>query len=149
VKVSRQLAVAFFFLTSVLSSSLLWGDDPLKSLPGTSEDAGDQLMWAVLKVVGFLLLLGAIAFFANDFFRGRRLGRFKIGREKRLRVADVCALGNRQFVFVIECGGQRHLLGGGGDGVRYLSRLPDEPGESFETKLDAEIHSNAEKDEIE
>ena len=145
-KVCRQIAVALFLLTLVFSPSLLLGEDPVKSLPGVPEKAGDQLMWAVLKVVGFLMLLGAIAFFANDFFRGRRLGRFKTGKERRLRVADVCALGNRQFVFVIECGGQRHLLGGGGDGVRYLSRLPDEPEESFDSKLETKLKADAEED---
>ena len=145
-KVCRQIAGALFLLTLVFSTSLLLGEDPVKSLPGVPEEATDQLMWAVLKVVGFLLLLGAVAFFANDFFRGRRLGRFKVGKEKRLRVADVCALGNRQFVFVIECGGQRHLLGGGGDGVRYLSRLPNEPEESFESKLETELKSNDEEE---
>ena len=101
----------------------------------------DEATNSILWVVGVLLLFGALAYFLSDFVRNRRLGPVRKGRAQRLRVADVCALGNRQFVFVIECGEERHLVGAWTNGIRHLSRLPTNVEESFETKLDAEIKS--------
>ena len=146
-KASRQIAVFLLLLTFLLSPILLLGDGSAKSLPGVSEEASDKFMLGVLKVVGLLLLLGTMAYFATDFFRNRRLGRFKGDKSKRLRVADVCALGNRQFVFVIECEGQRHLVGAWTSGIRYLSRLPSEMEESFEGHLDSQIQSDDDEED--
>tara|TARA_Y100001934_G_scaffold279403_1_gene383086 strand:+ start:15813 stop:16256 length:444 start_codon:yes stop_codon:yes gene_type:complete len=147
VKVSRQIAVFLLLLTLALSPPLLLGDLSAKSLPGVSEEAGDKFFLGVLKVVGLLMLLGAMAYFATDFFRNRRLGRFKGDRSKRLRVADVCALGNRQFVFVIECEGQRHLVGAWTTGIRYLSPLPGTTDASFENQLSSQMQSVDEEED--
>ena len=146
-KVSRHIAVFLFLLTLVFSPTLLFGEASVKSLPGVSEEASDQLLWGVVKVVGFILLLGAAAFFATDFFRNRRLGRFSGDKTKRLRVADVCALGNRQFVFVIECGEERHLVGAWTNGIRYLSRLSSDSGASFEEQLETQVRASDEEDD--
>lgn len=146
-KLSRQIAVFLLLLASVLSPILLLGDTPVKSLPGVSEEAGDKFFLGVLKVVGLLMLLGAMAYFATDFFRNRRLGRFKGDRSKRLRVADVCALGNRQFVFVIECEGERHLVGAWTTGIRYLSPLSGTAEASFENQLSSHMQTADDEEE--
>jgi len=145
----RQIAALFFLLTFALAPPLFSGEDTTQQVVFASTDVVDKLTNGILWVVGFLLLLGAVAYFLSDFVRNRRLGPLKRGKEKRLRVADVCALGNRQFVFVIECGEERHLVGAWTNGIRHLSRLPRDSEEPFETKLDVELQSTAEEDDDE
>ena len=145
----RQIAALFFLLTLALAAPLLFGEDATEAVFFASTDKVDKLTNGILWVVGFLLLLGVVAYFLSDFVRNRRLGPLKRGRAKRLRVADVCALGNRQFVFVIECGGERHLVGAWTNGVRYLSRLPSDSEDPFETKLDVELQSSDQEDDEE
>jgi|TARA_Y100000588_G_scaffold260829_1_gene275406 flagellar biogenesis protein FliO len=143
VKPSRQIAVFFLLLTFVFLPHLLLGQDKGDSFKPPDTDG---LFWGMIKVVSVLVILGVIAFFGKDFLRSRRLGRFKVDEAQRLRVADVCSLGNRQFVFVIECGEERHLVGSSSDGVRYLSQLNDAPVKSFESELESEIQSSGQKE---
>ncbi|MFP6900662.1 MAG: flagellar biosynthetic protein FliO [Opitutales bacterium] len=135
-KVCRQIAALLFLLpTLALSPVLLCGDDFARAdVLLASEPQFEWPKW--LTIVGALLLLGTVAYFLSTFVRNRRFGPFKRAGSKRLRVAEVCALGNRQFVFVIECAGERHLVGAWTNGIRHLSRLPKDSEESFEAKLD-------------
>ena len=130
-KACRQIAAALFLLlTLAFLPASLCGED---FSPTVLANAVEWPKW--LTVLGVLLLLGSVAYFLSSFVRNRRFGPLNKDSAKRLRVAEVCALGNRQFVFVIECAGERHLVGAWTNGIRYLSPLPKESEESFEAKL--------------
>ena len=141
----RQIAALFFLITLALSPCLLFGEGAPESMFILAGAGIDETTNRILWIVGALLLFGAVAFFLSDFVRNRRLGPLRRGRVQRLRVADVCALGNRQFVFVIECGEERHLIGAWANGIRHLSRLPSNVEEEpFEEQLAAELKSGEE-----
>lgn len=47
------------------------------------------------------------------------------GRPRRLQLCATMALGDKRFVSIIECDGQRFLIGGGIGNVSLLAQLPD------------------------
>lgn len=59
----------------------------------------------------------------------RRLALPAARRAKTLTVVESAALGDRRLVAVVECGGQRFLVGSSPSSVSLLARLPDRPAE--------------------
>ena len=142
-KACRQNAAALFLLlTLALLPTSLFGEVLSRTVLA---NAVGWPKW--LTVLGALLLLGSVAYFLSTFVRNRRFGPLNKDSAKRLKVAEVCALGNRQFVFVIECSGERHLVGAWANGIRYLSRLPKDSEESFEDKLGEQGRREEEEDD--
>ena len=88
----------------------------------------------LVKLIGFLGLLGAGAYFLTDFAKKRRI-QSALSSEGKIVVADTCALGNKQFLVVAQYGPEKHLIGVSPNSIRYLSKLNSESND-FQQKLD-------------
>ena len=96
--------------------------------------SGDGYIFDLVKLIGFLGLLGAGAYFLTDFAKKRRV-QSALSNEGKIVVADTCALGNKQFLVVAQYGPEKHLLGVSPNSIRHLSKLNSESND-FQQKLD-------------
>ena len=85
---------------------------------------GGDLLWLWVKVIAFLVFLGAGAALLNYYYRHKRPG-IKSARAGKIHLADTCALGNRQYLVVAQFGRERHLLGISPNAINHLSSLRD------------------------
>jgi flagellar biogenesis protein FliO len=96
--------------------------------------SGDGYVFDLVKLIGFLGLLGAGAYFLTDFAKKRRV-QSALSSEGKIVVADTCALGNKQFLVVAQYGPEKHLIGVSPNSIRHLSKLNSESND-FQQKLD-------------
>ena len=103
---------------------------------------GSDLLWLWVKVIAFLVFLGAGAALLNYYYRHKRPG-IKSARAGRIHLADTCALGNRQYLVVAQFGRERHLLGISPNAINHLSNLREV--ELQDEKLQSTIGPKLEK----
>ena len=99
--------------------------------PSVGSDADTFWLW--IRVLAFLGLLGAGAYFLTHYNRGRRI-RSTLSGEEKIIVADTCSLGNKQFLVVAQYGVEKHLIGVSPSSISYLSRLSSDNND-FQQKL--------------
>ena len=102
-----------------------------------------QYILDLLKLVGFLGLLGAGAYFLTDYTRRKRI-RSALKNEGKIVVADTCSLGNKQFLVVAQYGAEKHLIGVSQSSINHLSQLSSD-NDGFQQKLD-KVESTDEKE---
>ena len=73
--------------------------------------------------------------FLSDFFgelarhfRRMKLARLSIRRERRLRLRETLALGERRLVAIVECDGREFLVAATGQTISLLAPLDSAPG---------------------
>jgi len=104
------------------------------SFLSTVSVSGDGYVFDLVKLIGFLGLLGAGAYFLTDFAKKKRV-QSALSSEGKIVVADTCALGNKQFLVVAQYGPEKHLIGVSPNSIRHLSKLNSENND-FQQKLD-------------
>ena len=80
-----------------------------------ADQVDSKFLW--LKVIAFLCILGALGFFISRFNKNKIINS-QIKGDGRIRIADSCSLGNRQYLVIAQCDKDRFLLGeetGGND----------------------------------
>jgi flagellar biogenesis protein FliO len=88
------------------------------ALPGPADAAG-----AVFRLAGALAVVLSILF--AGVWAYRHWQRLAVrGAVPELRVAEVRNLGQRQALYLVECAGQRFLVGGSPAGLALLAPLP-------------------------
>lgn len=100
----------------------------------------------LLKLIGFLGLLGAGAYFLTDYTKRKRI-RSALKNEGKIIVADTCSLGNKQFLVVAQYGAEKHLIGVSQSSISHLSQLSSETG-GFQQKLDEVESTDEEKSDV-
>ena len=96
--------------------------------------SGDgEYMLDLFKLIGFLGLLGAGAYFLTDYTRKKRI-RSALTNEGKIVVADTCSLGNKQFLVVAQYGAEKHLIGVSQSSISHLSRLSSD-NDGFQQQL--------------
>ena len=90
-------------------------------------------MLDLFKLIGFLGLLGAGAYFLTDYTRKKRI-RSALTNEGKIVVADTCSLGNKQFLVVAQYGAEKHLIGVSQSSISHLSRLSSD-NDGFQQQL--------------
>ncbi len=76
----------------------------------------------IFRVVGFLGVLAAIAFFFNRFITSRKTSLASI-KKNGISISETKSLGNKQFLAVAEYEGERFLLGISPNQIQFLSKL--------------------------
>ena len=79
-----------------------------------------DLIW--VKVLGFLLVLGIIAFFIRKYNSSEYLNKKRVPGRK-IFISDTCPLGNKNYLIVAQCDNDRHLIGVGPNFCQYLTKL--------------------------
>ena len=92
-------------------------------------------MW--VRVVSFLGLLAACAYFITQYNRKKQFRSFSQNKGKIL-IADTCPLGNRQYLVVAQYGNEKHLLGVNPNAISHLSKIE-------EVDPNTDIHSSDKK----
>lgn len=100
----------------------------------------------LLKLIGFLGLLGAGAYFLTDYTKRKRI-RSALKNEGKIIVADTCSLGNKQFLVVAQYGAEKHLIGVSQSSISHLSQLSSDSG-GFQQKLDEVESTDEEKSDV-
>ena len=93
----------------------------LSSVPSPSNPAPESV-WLWVRVVAFLGLLAAGAYFLSVFTKKKRLSSNTSSKGK-IFIADTCPLGNRQYLVVAQYGSEKHLLGINANSMIHLSKL--------------------------
>ena len=78
--------------------------------------------WLWVRVVGFLGILAASAYFLTLFQKKRQFTSLK-KKHGKIVIADTCPLGNRQYLVVAQYGLEKHLLGVSPGQVMHLAKL--------------------------
>ncbi|MDA8775027.1 flagellar biosynthetic protein FliO [Opitutales bacterium] len=81
-----------------------------------------ELFWLWVRVVAFIGVMGASAYFLSQFTKRKRK-RLSSPSNGKIVIADTCALGNRQFLMIAQCGKEKHLLGVSSGSVNHLAKL--------------------------
>ena len=92
----------------------------LSSTVSPSNTIVGDLIW--VKVLGFLLVLGIIAFFIRKYNSSEYLNKKRIPG-KKIFISDTCPLGNKNYLIVAQCDDDRHLIGVGPNFCQYLTKL--------------------------
>ena len=100
----------------------------------------------LLKLIGFLGLLGAGAYFLTDYIRRKRI-RSALKNEGKIVVADTCSLGNKQFLVVAQYGAEKHLIGVSQSSISHLSQLSSD-NDGFQQKLDKVESTDEEESDV-
>ena len=101
------------------------------SSSSVESEADTLFLW--IRVLAFLGLLGAGAYFLTHYNRGRKI-RSTLSGEGKIIVADTCSLGNKQFLVVAQYGTEKYLIGVSPSSISYLSRLSSDNND-FQQKL--------------
>jgi len=80
----------------------------------------------IFRVLGFLGLLGGIAFFINRFLSARK-SVFLAKTSQGISISETKHLGNKQFLVVVEYGGEKLLLGISPQQIQCLSKISSPP----------------------
>ncbi len=87
----------------------------------------------LLRVLGYIGVLGALAYFLSRFLKAKKYGKISTESDSIL-ITATHSLGNRQFLVVAKCEKQKHLLGVSPVGITHLAKLgenaPMQEGES-------------------
>ena len=84
--------------------------------------ADTSCMW--VRVVAFLGLLAACAYFMTQYKRKKQFRSFRQTKRKIL-IADTCPPGNRQYLVVAQYGSEKHLLGINPNAISHLSKIEE------------------------
>jgi flagellar biogenesis protein FliO len=117
----------------------------LQPLVASSMDQEVSTVWLWIRVIAFLGLMGASAYFLTNYTRKRRV-RSSLSGEGKIVVADTCSLGNRQFLVVAQYGAEKYLIGVSPSSISYLSRLSSGASD-FQHELD-QVESKSEDDQV-
>ena len=104
-----------------------------------TDQVDTQVLW--LKVIAFLCILGAIGFFITRFNKNKIINSQMKG-DGRIRIADSCSLGNRQYLVIAQCDKDRFLLGIGPNSFQNLAKLPQAVTQDEIPKSDAVVSKN-------
>ena len=104
-----------------------------------TDQVDTQVLW--LKVIAFLCILGAIGFFITRFNKNKIINSQMKG-DGRIRIADSCSLGNRQYLVIAQCDKDRFLLGIGPNSFQNLAKLPQVVTQNKKPKSDAVVSDN-------
>jgi flagellar biogenesis protein FliO len=91
-------------------------------LGASLENSDIEMFWLWVRVVAFIGVMGASAYFLSQFTKRKRK-RLSSPSNGKIVVADTCALGNRQFLMIAQCGKEKHLLGVSSGSVNHLAKL--------------------------
>ena len=95
----------------------------LPSILAATEPSSDpSMLW--LRVVAFLGILGAGAYFLTQYNRKLRL-KTSGSENGRLVVADTRPIGNKQYLLVAQYGEEKHLIGVTSSTINHLARLTE------------------------
>ena len=78
--------------------------------------------WLWVRVVGFLGILAASAYFLTLFQKKRQFTSLK-KKHGKIVIADTCPLGNRQYLVVAQYGKEKHLIAVNSNSISHLSKL--------------------------
>ena len=92
----------------------------LSSEVSPSDTIVGDLIW--VKVLGFLLVLGIIAFFIRKYNSSEYLNKKRVPGRK-IFISDTCPLGNKNYLIVAQCDNDRYLIGVGPNFCQYLTKL--------------------------
>ena len=95
--------------------------------------------WLWVRVVGFLGILAASAYFLTLFQKKRQFTSLK-KKHGKIVIADTCPLGNRQYLVVAQYGKEKHLIAVNSNSISHLSKLDT-------TEISAEEKRNPSLDE--
>ena len=93
------------------------------AVPTILESQSD-LLYLWIRVIAFIGILGASAYFLSQYVKKRRSSGI-ISDNGKIVVAETHSLGNRQFLMVAQCGKERHLLGVSPSSINHLAKLED------------------------
>ena len=98
--------------------------------------------WLWVRVVGFLGILAASAYFLTLFQKKRQFTSLK-KKHGKIVIADTCPLGNRQYLVVAQYGREKHLMAVNSNSISHLSKLDTieiSAEEKSTTSLDEDEH---------
>jgi flagellar biosynthetic protein FliO len=87
---------------------------------------------SLVRLMGSLCIVLAVLFAGVWFLRYWQRMAARSGARPQLRVVESRSLGQRQAIYLVECGQQRFLIGGSAGGLNLLSALPAAPEASGE-----------------
>ena len=120
--------------------------DPFCLLSSVAVSGEGEYVLDLLKLIGFLGLLGAGAYFLTDYTRRKRI-RSALKNEGKIVVADTCSLGNKQFLVVAQYGAEKHLIGVSQSSISHLSQLSSD-NDGFQQKLDEVESTDVEESDV-
>lgn len=93
----------------------------LLSVPATTSPVTDS-SWLWVRVVAYLGLLAAIAYFFTVFRKKKQFLSIQ-NQSGKIHITDTCPLGNRQYLVVAQYGSEKHLIGVNSNSISHLSKL--------------------------
>ena len=81
-----------------------------------------------IRVIAFLFVLGLCAFFITRFNK-KRLSVSAVRGDGKIRIADTCPLGNKQYLVIAQCDQEKFLLGVSPNGFHHITNLKNEDSE--------------------
>ncbi len=97
------------------------GRNTIQSVGSSDDEAREYSYWRVLMIGA--ILSGGAALFAYQLIRRGRIKLPMGSSESGLRLNETRMLGNKQFLVVVEYGGQKMLLGVGPGFIEHLCYL--------------------------
>lgn len=91
-------------------------------LLGEVEKVDTEFLW--VKVVLFLLLLIVGAVLLTRMNKQKVISSIR-KKDGKIRIADSCSLGNRQYLVIAQCDTERFLLGIGPNNFQHIANLPN------------------------
>ena len=104
-----------------------------------ADQVDSKFLW--LKVIAFLCILGALGFFISRFNKNKIINS-QIKGDGRIRIADSCSLGNRQYLVIAQCDKDRFLLGVGPNCFQNLAKLPQVVAQDEASKSDSRVSND-------
>ena len=89
------------------------------------EPINTDSLW--IRVVAFLFVLGLCAFFLTRFNK-KRITVSSANGDGKIRIADTCPIGNKQFLIIAQCDHERFLLGVSPSGFSHITNLKSDDG---------------------
>ena len=123
-------------MQAINSISFLAFAQPMANSPMVSEV---DTLWLWIRVLAFLGLMGAGAYFLAHYTRKKRV-RSTFADGGKIVVADTCSLGNKQYLVVAQYGTEKFLVGVSSTSISFLSKLASDK-QSFEEHFE-KIQSN-------
>ena len=77
----------------------------------------------IIRILGFLGLLGVGAFLFTRFYKGKKI-LSSLGKSRgKIHISETHSLGNRQFLLVAEYENEKHLLGVSPGAIQHITSL--------------------------
>ena len=84
--------------------------------------ADTEMLYLWIRVVAFIGILGASAYFLSVYTKKKRTG-ISTTNNGKIVIADTCSLGNRQFLMVAQYGEEKHLVGVSAGSINHLAKI--------------------------